>query len=289
MRRSPNARALPAVLVLVVAGSLGCVDIVGSDIGRYTEHEEKRFTVAGRPEVTLSTFDGSIRVKPWDRNEVEVVVEKRAGSKESAEAIVVDVRQDGDKISVDARVPPSSGFFHIGRSASLTVSMPAAGDLTARSGDGSIDVERLNGTLDLHSGDGSIRARSIAGALAVTTGDGSVAVDGKLSSLRARSGDGSVRIDAQERSRAARDWDISTGDGSVTLALPSAFDAELDAHTGDGGIRLQDVTLSNVSGQIGRNSAKGRLGSGGAALHIRTGDGSITLRSARPSGTGDMR
>ena len=32
----------------------------------------------------------------------------------------------------------------------------------------------------------------------------------------------------------ADDWDITTGDGSVSLYLPSDFGAELDAHTGDG-------------------------------------------------------
>ena len=33
------------------------------------------------------------------------------------------------------------------------------------------------------------------------------------------------------------DWDITTGDGSVTLYLPPDFSAELDARTSDGGIR----------------------------------------------------
>ena len=32
-------------------------------------------------------------------------------------------------------------------------------------------------------------------------------------------------------------WDITTGDGSVSLYLPTGFGAELDAHTGDGTIR----------------------------------------------------
>ena len=32
-------------------------------------------------------------------------------------------------------------------------------------------------------------------------------------------------------------WEITTGDGSVSLYLPPDFSAELDAHTGDGSIR----------------------------------------------------
>ena len=74
------------------------------------------------------------------------------------------------------------------------------------------------------------------------------------------------------------DWDITTGDGSVTLVVPDGFGAELDAHTGDGGIHMQDVTLSNVTGTIGRNSLRGRLGAGGHNVRVRTGDGSITLK-----------
>jgi hypothetical protein len=114
-------------------------------------------------------------------------------------------------------------------------------------------------------------------------------VDGRFASLHARSGDGSVRITAAAGSSIAQDWDISTGDGSVTFDMPTDLNAELDAHTGDGRIRLDGISVSNVNGELRRNSVRGRLGTGGAALRIRSGDGSITLRSARPSGTDDSR
>ena len=40
--------------------------------------ETKTFKVTGVPDVHLETFDGSIEVHSWDRNEVEVEIEKRA-------------------------------------------------------------------------------------------------------------------------------------------------------------------------------------------------------------------
>lgn len=289
MLRSTQALALHVSLATALLGA-GCIDIVGADMGRYVEREDKRFAVSGRPEIAVSTFDGSIEVRPWDRPDVEVVVEKHAASKESAASIVVDAQQSGNKITVDVRAPHTSGFsFHIGRSAKLIVSMPAAGDLAARSGDGSIDVERIAGTVDLHSGDGSIRARALKGDVSVTSGDGSIRIDGAFGALRAHTGDGSITVLAADGARASKDWDITTGDGSVTLELPKAFGAELDAHTGDGRIHLEDVTVANVTGRLDRRSLKGRIGDGGAALRIRTGDGSITLRSVQPSGTGDSR
>ena len=107
-----------------------------------------------------------------------------------------------------------------------------------------------------------------------------MAVSGKMTRVRVRTGDGSVTVHADAGSAAEGDWDISTGDGSVTLELPDGFNAELDAHTGDGGIRLSDITVSNVTGKIGRNDVRGRLGAGGSNVRLRTGDGSITLRRA---------
>src|SRR5262249_52932136 len=97
---------------------------------------------------------------------------------------------------------------------------------------------------------------------------------------RARSGDGSVTIRADDGSRATDDWDITTGDGSITLEVPGDFGGELDAHTGDGTVHMSDLTLSNVTGTIGRRTVRGRLGSGGPNIRLRRGDGSITLRRA---------
>ena len=136
--------------------------------------------------------------------------------------------------------------------------------------------------VDAQTGDGSIRLDDVNGALTVNTGDGTIVAAGTFTSVRARSGDGSVNITAESGSASTGDWNITTGDGSVTLALPDDFNAEIDAHTGDGGIRLQDLQLSNVTGRFGRDTVRGRVGSGGSTVRVRTGDGSITLkRSSR--------
>jgi hypothetical protein len=88
---------------------------------------------------------------------------------------------------------------------------------------------------------------------------------------------------AQPGTAMTEDWEITTGDGGVSLYLPSDFGAELDAHTGDGTIR-NDLALesgapeSGDRGEASRRTVKGRLGAGGRQLRIRTGDGSIRLR-----------
>jgi hypothetical protein len=293
---------LASVAAAVLLAGPGCVDIVGADLGKFVDRQEKRFTTPGKPEIDLSTFDGSIEVRSWDRSEVLVVIEKRARDKADADTIEVKAAQDGNKVTVDARVPNGDRHWNINlgwnnsRSAKLIVSVPASSNILAKSGDGSIDIEKVTGTIDLRSGDGSIRARDLTGdlrahtgdgsikleevngALDVDTGDGSILATGTFTSVRARSGDGSVTIHAAGGSTATADWNITTGDGSVTLELPDGFAAELDAHTGDGGIRMNDVQVSGVTGALGKNTVRGTIGAGGRAVRVRTGDGAITLR-----------
>jgi DUF4097 and DUF4098 domain-containing protein YvlB len=278
--RAVKGLALPAVLAALLAAP-GCVDIVGADLNKYVERDEKHFAVSGKPDVALATFDGSIEIRPWDKPDVQVVIEKRGRDKDDVAAIEVKAEQSGDRIEITVTEPKRDHGFNLhfnNRSAKLIVSVPASSDVAAKSGDGSIDIERVAGKVQLRSGDGSIRGRLLGGDVDANTGDGSVRLDGKLTGVRVRTGDGSVTIHAETGSSPAADWDILTGDGSVTLELPDGFDAEIDAHTGDGGIHMRDVTLSNVTGDIRKNTMRGRLGAGGRAVRVRTGDGSITLK-----------
>lgn len=299
MSLSMNTRLAfaPAALAALLSGA--CVDIVGSELGRYIEPEEKRFSTTGKPDVDVSTFDGSIEIRPWDRSEVVVIVEKRGASKAQTDRIEVRSNQDGNRVTVEAKMPESMrgwGFHNDRGTARLIVSVPADSNVTAHSGDGSIDIARVNGKVELTSGDGAIHASEIAGQLRVHTGDGSIRVDdvngvldldtgdgsvfasGKLTTVRARTGDGSISIQAGPGSAAADDWNVTTGDGSVTVELPDGFGGELDAYTGGGRIHADDIAVSNLRDQDRRRTLRATLGSGGHTVRLRTGDGSITLR-----------
>ncbi len=303
MLRSVRTAALLAAVVLAVTG-VGCIDVVGADFAKHVERDVKTFNTSGTPTVSLSTFDGSIEVRAWDKPQVEVVIERRAASKELADTIQVEATQTADTISVEVKAPRTSGFgLHFGsRSAKLIVSAPAKINLTAKSGDGSIDVSRLEGAIDLRSGDGSIKGSSLHGNLKVHTGDGSIQLDGvnggldadtgdgsitasgAFTTVRARTGDGSVRIHAEAAASAEGDWEIGTGDGSVALDLPEGFSAELDARTSSGRVTLDGITVSNVTGELDRHTVRGRIGSGGRTLKLRSGDGSIRISATSRGG-----
>jgi DUF4097 and DUF4098 domain-containing protein YvlB len=288
-----------AVFAVSAAAVSGCVTV---DSQTRVLREEKRFTTKGTPTVHVATFDGSIQIQSWDSSEVLIEIEKRGPTKEALEELVVKVEQTGDTIELEVKKPRSETFhgftFHQSPSARLVVSLPKHADVRARSGDGSIRIERVSGKIELHTGDGSIRADDVIGQLTMNTGDGSITVDGaegrldidtgdgsvnvtgRLSGLRARTGDGSIVFRAQPGTSMNEDWEIETGDGGVSLYLPGDFSADLDAHTGDGSIRNDLSIKAATGGEVSRRTVRGQIGDGGKRLRVRTGDGSIYLRQS---------
>lgn len=289
--------AVPIVLTLL---STSCTVRVDSE--EHLAREEKRFQVSGAPELRLSTFDGSIEVRSWDRGEVLVEIEKRGPDEEAIKSIQVRASQNGNRVEVDVTRPSGRDTFvgfgiHVSTTAKLIVSVPRRLTLFARSGDGSIRVDRLDGRVELRSSDGSVRAAEITGELDVQTQDGSITIDdvegdvtlstgdggitasGRFGALRAKSGDGSVTVRADRGSVMKSDWSVTTEDGSVAVYLPESFNAEIDAETGDGRIRSEfDIERRNTDREA-RRFLRGRIGTGGNLLRIRTGDGSVSLRS----------
>jgi hypothetical protein len=270
-----------------------------------TVREKRTFSVTGQPDVTVETFDGSIEVHSWDRNEVEVEIEKRGMEQALLDQMTIEAEQQGDRIVLRVKGPSSTEQrrvtvgVHISPSARLLVALPRKSLLNARTEDGSISVENIEGRLALNtgdgsvaadrvtgdiearSGDGSIRIEKAQGRLDVETDDGSITIDARPSVLRARTGDGSIRLHVEPDTTMAEPWDVSTGDGSVTLTLPPSFNAEIDAETRDGSVRSTYPGLSEGEDGEGRRERRRelrtRLGEGGPVLKVRTGDGSISF------------
>lgn len=291
-----------AALAVALPFSLGACVVVDSQ-GHITR-DEKRFTISGVPEVRLTTFDGAIEIRAGDAKAVIVEIVKRGPTQEALEQLTVDSKQEGNRIEVAVKRPAGEmAVFGIGRmssTATLIVTMPREGHVVARSGDGSIRIERVHGRLELRTGDGSIRATDTGGQMVFATGDGSITIDnaegdldvdtgdgsvsvaGRLGMVKVHTGDGSITFRAEAGTTMTGDWSMTTGDGGVSLYLPSDFAAELDAHTGDGAIRteLQVASQSSGDGERARRTLKGKLGSGGRTLRIRTGDGSVRLKGS---------
>jgi hypothetical protein len=296
-------------VTLLSAGILlgaGCrLDVDGQ---AYIEREQKRFPVDGATTVAdldLKTFSGRIEIISWDRPEILVEIEKRGEDKEAVSRITIASEQKASKISIDVRHPSRTRFVGIGHftspSARLIVSVPRKCNIIARSGDGSISLERVDGALDLRTDDGSIRVvesrgqllaeshdgsmtlDDVNGHIEARTDDGTVRVSGTPNVLRIRTKDGSVSLRIRDGATMTDDWMVTTSDGSVTAELPKDFNAMIDADPGSDGRVRSELVLSNVTGSGAdtrrreRGAMTGQLGAGGKLFTLRTGDGTIRL------------
>lgn len=253
-----------------------------------------QYTVKGRPELRLTTDDGSVRVEVGTGLQIEAQVTTE-GWKIAPGELTISEGQTGDRVAIEVRLPPHNALFREGhRSVKLLVRVPPEANLDIRTGDGSVNVEPvtgrvsittgdgsitaagLHGEIRLHTGDGSIRATGIEGRLRADTGDGHMNVRGRFEGLDLKTGDGSIEAEVESGSKITEAWSLASGDGGITMRIPEDLGAELDAHAGDGSIVL-DAPVT-VAGTVSPSSVRGTLAGGGGPLRVRTGDGSIHLR-----------
>jgi DUF4097 and DUF4098 domain-containing protein YvlB len=285
--------------------------LAASAVAARAEDVTKSFTVTGRANIRVETNDGSIRVSTGDSKQVEFRVEYQGY--EVGKTLHIDSHQDGDKVELIARVTGHWGISwgHNSRRLHIEVRMPREGDLDVHSGDGAVQVESVSGTVKVYTGDGSVKANTLSGNIDLHTNDGSITVDtlkgdirlhtgdgsieardldgkvdadsgdghiriaGRFDALNVKTGDGSVDTRVQSGSKMATSWTIRTGDGSVDLVLPSDFQTNIDASTGDGHISL-GIPVT-VEGTFSNSQIHGKMNGGGQPLTIHTGDGSIRL------------
>lgn len=296
----------------VCAVALGAASLAAPQIR--AEEITKSYTVAGRANVRVETNDGSVRVTSGDSKQVEFRVEYQGY--EIGRNLTVDSRQDGDQVELIARITGhwgiNFGWGHNSRKLHIEVRMPQQGDLQIHTGDGAVEASGLNGnltidtrdggvkasglsgTVDLHTGDGAItvdtlkgdirlrtgdggiEARDLDGKVEADSGDGHIRLAGRFEALNVKTGDGSVNTQVLPGSKMATSWTLRTGDGSVDISLPSDFQANIDATTGDGHISMGGIPMT-VEGTLSKSEVRGKMNGGGQTLTIHTGDGSIRL------------
>jgi len=271
---------------------LFCVAALAAAAPALADDWQRSYNVSGTAVFSLDAADARITLEGWDRPAISVRVETPEGVGIGARSIEIDERQNGDAVTVrvlDRR--PWSPVRITWKSTHVVVRLPRNARLDVRTGDGSCEAGGIDGDIHIESGDGAIHTDATGGrmrletrdgriivrrghgVLSAHTGDGRIEADGVFSGLDLSSGDGSILAQVDSGSAAAEDWSLRTSDGRIRLTLPRDFDADIEAHTSDGRIRFELPVRETME----RRRAKVRLGAGGRAVLLRSGDGSITV------------
>jgi hypothetical protein len=180
-------------------------------------------------------------------------------------------------------------------SSRLTVLLPKGVRLAANTGNGDVTVDKASNDVEIRSGNGDVRVRLTAGEVDVTTGNGELEIDGATGPVRATTGNGRVyvltstgpvtartgngEIDVRMKTlTGSSDMQFVTGNGSVTVALPSNFNGEIDASTGHGDFQ-SDFEIK-VLGRLNPRHIRGTIGEGGRRIRMSSGNGRLELRKA---------
>lgn len=248
-----------------------------SDSLRLVERESKVFQVSGTPTLNLSTFDGYITVRAWDKQEVQFTVSKRASTDQQMRAVHTNFNQNGSNIHFSSNFDDSNArregdVAYSNPVVNVEVFVPRSSSLRLTTGDGRLEVEGVNGSLTLTTGDGRIDVRDSHGRLMARTGDGRIDVQNFEGDVDANTGDGRIYLDGRFSGVMA-----NTGSGSIMLSVPSDFNATIE--TNAEGVDNVGLSLSEESAAAGRLK-RWKLGQGGKVFKLTTGDGRVVLRRA---------
>ena len=253
-------------LAVVLAASSSARMQQQSEMLREEFHQTYPLTQQGR--VSLANINGSVRVQPWDRDEVKVDAVKMAYRRERLDEAKIIVRSDPNGIHVETEYPDRTQTFTTGEgrynnpaTVEYTLTVPRNARIDS--------IELINGDLDIDAITGDVKASSINGRVSGHELMGEVrlsTINGKVEAMFGRLNE-------------SKGISLGSVNGPVVLTIPSDANAELKASTVHGGI-INDFNLPVRRGEyVGRDLA-GQLGQGGARIKLGNVNGAISIKRA---------
>jgi hypothetical protein len=261
-----------ALVVLLILGALavsaqGSLAAKSDDDDAAVRSEDFHWSghVARGKTLEVVGVNGRIEAVPTTGADVDVSAEK-SSRRDDPKLVRIEVSEEGGDVLIKAVYPRHNGgrwgigSEHCDVTVDFKVQVPAGVRFVARTVNGAIEAERLEGPTEAHTVNGSIHLGSSDAAEAETV-------------------NGSIRA-----SVGVATWsgalEFKTVNGGITLDLPAALAASLEAETLNGQID-SDFPLT-VQGSISRHRVHGTIGSakGAGTLSLSTVNGTIRLRTS---------
>lgn len=228
------------------------------------EEVDRTLDAAPDGQVDVSNIAGSITVKGWSRDQVEVT----GTLGKNVEELVFE--RDGDTITIKVKVPKRSGR---GIDSDLYISVPQGSSIDVSAVSADIDVSDVQGEQELNTVSGDVTtesagqdvvAESVSGDIEVTgeskegeteanTVSGDVTVFRVAGEVSAESVSGDVIVDEGSFSRV----DLSTVNGELMFRSTLRKDGKLSAETVNGDVDIEFV--GDVSAKIDVSTFNGRI------------------------------
>lgn len=251
-------------------------------------------TIRTEGTMNLNTDLGNVRIETWSRNEAQIEVRHNLGRD-----LRITCRDDVRGVTLRAE-RANGQTWRPNTEASFIVRIPASVNVQIRTAGGHIEVlQNLSGTASLNTSGGNITTAHVGRLDALTSG-GHITVGGMRQSSTLRTSGGHIRVqnawaDLQAHTAGGHisvhfaaqpqgSSRLETSGGQIDITLDPSVGVELNAQTSAGRISLP-AGSGSVDAQGPVQSARVRIGRGGAALVARTSAGNISVQQrGSPSG-----
>lgn len=284
---APLAPVFAAALALGLLTALAGAAPAGARWGRgetETERFEKTLQTDSDVRFEITNTNGSVRVRAWERSEVEIVATKGAEGEDARRRLAeieIDVRESAGRVVVETRLP--RGRFDQGSAwVEYEIQVPRGAAVDARSTNGDVDVEGVSGPVEARTTNGGIDLRDVAGAARASSTNGNVHASGLGGALVAQTTNGGVQAEI-EAGELSDDVSLETTNGSVELRLDGGVKASVFARTANGSISSDfPEARAELDRRRGDDDSRRRLeidlNGGGPRIELRSSNGSVRLR-----------
>lgn len=283
-----DSRSLVLTLPLLLLA--GC-EFEGGDWhhDRFKEDFHQSHPLKSGQRISLESFNGSVEIMGWEKDEVDVTAVKYASSKDYLDQLRIDVKSSADAVRIRAE-RPADRSWRGGMGVKFVIRVPKKTELERiETTNGSIRIEGVDGASRLRSTNGSVRASRINGSIDATTTNGSIELTGTVGDAVLHTTNGSVRADdvrgafdanttngavrARINEPLGKAIRAHTSNGSITIQLPTGLKAELRARTSNSSISSD----FEVVGSKGKHRLDGTINGGGPLVDLSTSNGAIRV------------
>lgn len=245
-------------LVAVLIALIGTAGVVAVGLSTFFPNEDRVTLTPPGPvrSVEVDLAVGRVTVVPAGTGAATVVRTRKYLMAAPSASETVDV----DVLRIDAECPR---IVPLGCAVDYRLEVPAGIPVRIRTGQGSVSVADVTGTVDVDTKAGGVRLAGTRGPVRVNTGAGDVdGVDIAVSYLDATTSAGRIRLSLAEPPGRLG---LRTRAGSIDVALPAADGGyRVDADAGEGRV---DVGFEQNEG--GSRTVVARSDAGNIAVRVR--------------------